>query len=126
MRLRRWVLLTAGTAALAVAALSCGGSGDDDANGDDDPNCVPVAPEAARVDQDDLQFKPTKLCVKSGQPVTFKNSESALHTVTIEGKNESGNMKKDDTFEWTAPGVGAYAITCEFHPQMKARIQVVS
>ena len=54
----------------------------------------------------------------------FKNSESALHTVTINGKNESGNMRKGDLFSWTAGAAGEYKITCDYHPQMNATITV--
>ncbi len=79
---------------------------------------------AAEVDQDGLAFKPDKLTVKSGDKVYFKNSESALHTVTINGKNESGNMKKGDVFVWTSTAPGTYKITCDFHPQMQATITV--
>ena len=76
------------------------------------------------VDQDSLKFIPTSLKVKVGDIVYFKNSETALHTVTIEGKNESGNMKKDAVFTWTPKTAGEYKITCDFHPQMKATITV--
>ena len=62
--------------------------------------------------------------MKVGDIVYFKNSETALHTVTIEGKNESGNMKKDAVFTWTPKTAGEYKITCDFHPQMKATITV--
>jgi plastocyanin len=83
-----------------------------------------AASGGAEIDQDDLAFKPGKLTVKSGEKVTFKNAESALHTVDINGKNESGNMKKGAIFEWTAGAPGEYKITCEYHPQMNATITV--
>lgn len=79
---------------------------------------------APEIDQNGLAFKPAKLTVKVGEKVYFKNSESALHTVTINGKTESGNMKKGDIFTWTPPAAGVYKITCDFHPQMNATITV--
>ena len=79
---------------------------------------------APEIDQDGLAFKPDKLTVKSGEKVYVKNSESALHTVTINTKNESGNMKKGDIFVWQAPAAGTYTVTCDFHPQMNAKITV--
>ena len=79
---------------------------------------------AAFVDQDNLKFSPTELTVSASEPVYFKNSETALHTVSINGENESGSMEHDDVFEWAPPGPGEYKITCDFHPQMKATITV--
>ena len=76
------------------------------------------------VDQDSLKFKPKAIVVPTGEEIYFKNSESAIHTVTIDGDNESGTMKHDDVFQWTPPGPGVYKITCDFHPQMKATITV--
>ena len=79
---------------------------------------------APEIDQAELAFKPDKLTVKAGEKVYFKNSESALHTVTINGKNESGNMKKGDVFSWTPAAAGTYKVNCDFHPQMNATITV--
>lgn len=83
---------------------------------------IPVG--APEIDQNGLAFKPDKLTVKAGEKVYFKNSESALHTVTINGKNESGNMKKGDVFSWTPAAAGTYMVNCDFHPQMNATITV--
>lgn len=83
-----------------------------------------TAAAGAKVEQKDLAFKPDKLSVKSGATVTFTNEDEALHTVVINGKNESGTQKKGDTFTWKAPSAGTYKITCEFHPDMKAEITV--
>jgi len=97
-KLRRLGLLVASAALVAGVAVACGGD-DDDTNGN---GTVPAAttsgpsvPEGAPViDQDNLQFKPTELKVKVGEKVYFKNSETALHTVNINGKNESGNRRR--------------------------------
>ncbi|MBK6317718.1 MAG: cupredoxin domain-containing protein [Dehalococcoidia bacterium] len=114
-------------AALLVSALflsSCGSSDGDSANSGIANNVAGVPDGVPFVDQDSLKFIPTSLKVKVGDIVYFKNSETALHTVTIEGKNESGNMKKDAVFTWTPKTAGEYKITCDFHPQMKATITV--
>jgi len=81
-------------------------------------------PAAAEIDQDNLTFKPGKVTVKVGEKVLFKNSESAIHTVNIEGKNISGNMKKGDQLYWTAPKAGTFKVSCDYHPQMSATITV--
>lgn len=79
---------------------------------------------AAEIDQDNLTFKPSKVTIKAGEKVRFKNSESALHTVNVNGKNVSGNMKKDDSFLYTFAKAGTYKITCDYHPQMNASVVV--
>ena len=127
-----------------IAGVACGGDDDDDSNGGGStPEVTQPAqnggsnnsgnsgdatneiPEGAPViDQDNLKFEPTKLTVKSGEKVYFLNSETAIHTVTINGNNESGNMRRGDVFVWTAGDPGEYQVTCEFHPQMKATITV--
>ena len=117
----------AAAAALLVSALflsSCGSSDGDSANSGIANNVAGVPDGVPFIDQDSLKFIPTSLKVKVGDIVYFKNSETALHTVTIEGKNESGNMKKDAVFTWTPKTAGEYKITCDFHPQMKATITV--
>ena len=124
MRTSLRVRLGAGTLlAVALLAGACGGGDDDEATGR--ATSVAGVPDgAAYVDQDGLKFNPSSLTVSGGEPVFFKNSETTVHTVTINGKNESGTMKADQVFEWTPPGPGEYKITCEFHPQMKATLTV--
>lgn len=76
------------------------------------------------MDQENLTFKPAKLAAKVGEKVYMKNSESALHTVNLNGKNESGNMKLGAVFVWTPTRAGQYKVTCDYHPQMNAVITV--
>ncbi len=110
---------------LVAAALlaACGGGDGDEATGR--ATSVAGVPDgAAFIDQDSLKFQPSSLTVAATETVYFKNSETTVHTVTIEGENESGTMQHNDVFEWTPPGPGEYNITCSFHPQMKATITV--
>ena len=103
---------------IAFAALACGSG----STASDRPMNIPF--DAPFVDQKNLRFDPSSLAVKAGETVYFKNSETALHTVTIDGKNESGNMKRDDVFAWIASTPGVFHITCEYHPQMRSTITV--
>ncbi len=123
MRISKSTFLGGAVAATVFVAAACGGGSSNTGIADgSDPNIPAGSPF---VDQDALRFIPTKLTVGAGAKVYFKNSETALHTVTIEGKNVSGNMRKDDVFVWTAPtAMGEYQITCDFHPQMKATLTV--
>jgi plastocyanin len=135
--IRSRLLLTLGAAAVAIGLLGAACGGDDSgtkATATVQTGGSPAASSTAgvtipsgapEVDQDNLAFKPGKLTAKANEKVYFKNSESALHTVTINGKNESGNMRKGDVFVWTAPATaGEYKVTCDYHPQMKATITV--
>jgi plastocyanin len=83
-----------------------------------------TAASSAKIEQKDLSFKPDQLSVKTGETVTFTNNDAALHTVVINGKNESGTMKTGDTFQWKSPSAGTYKVTCAFHPEMHAEITV--
>lgn len=130
--LRRIGLLVAAVALAASVAVACGGD-DDDTNGGANGNggttatstpAVSVPAGAPVIDQDKLKFIPGELKVKVGEKVYFTNSETALHTVDINGVNESGNMKKGDVFIFEFPAAGEYKVTCSYHPQMKATITV--
>ncbi|MBE0609128.1 MAG: cupredoxin domain-containing protein [Dehalococcoidia bacterium] len=128
--LRRIGLLVASAALVAGVTAACGGGDDDDSgNGTVAATATTstqvTVPEGAPViDQDKLKFIPGELKVKVGEKVYFTNSETALHTVDINGKNESGNMKKGDVFTVEFPTAGEYKVTCTYHPQMKATIIV--
>lgn len=137
MSLKPWrkaVLLVPALALIVSAGAACGGDDDDDDSGDNGTATTAatktttvtteVPSGAPFVDQDGLEFKPTKVTAKVGEKVYFKNSETAIHTVTIEGKNVSGNMKKNDVVIWTPEKAGEFKVTCDYHPQMKATITV--
>lgn len=110
------------TAALVLAACGGGGGSSNDGVADGSDSRIPAG--APLIDQDRLQFIPSQLTVRVGETVYFKNSETALHTVNVDGKNVSGNMKKNDVFTWVFASAGTYKITCDYHPQMKATITV--
>jgi plastocyanin len=85
----------------------------------------PDVPEgAAIVDQDGLKFRPGDLSVTAGDTVYFTNSEFAIHTVTVDGENVSGDMKRGDAFVWTFDRPGEYRVSCDYHPKMRATITV--
>lgn len=119
---------------LALAFLaSCGGSsGNGDAVGDGTGNLVAavkvesgtVPDEAILIDQKNLKFQPRDLTVSSGDTIYFRNSEGASHTVTINGRNVTGAMGRNEVMTWIPPGPGTYKFTCDYHPQMKATVTV--
>lgn len=127
--------------AAAVLALSAGVACGSD-NGGSNPTATPQVQtkpgdattsamaahtdHAAEIDQQKMEFVPARVSVKVGETVLIKNSETAIHTGNINGKNITGNMKKGDSTAWTAKAPGEYAVTCDYHPQMKATIVVTS
>lgn len=131
MRRMNWLALAAipVVALSLLAGLACGDDDNGGTNGSPaatasiGEKASPVA-GGPEIDQQDLSFKPDKLTIKVGDVVKFKNSETALHTVDINGKNISGSMKKGDEFGWKFTSPGTFKITCDFHPQMHATITV--
>ena len=109
--------------ALTIFAAACGSSAGSVPNPPVTPGgAIPAG--AVVIDQRDLAFKPGSATIDGGQKVYFQNSETALHTVSINGKDESGNMKRGAIFVWTFASPGSFKITCEYHPQMHATITV--
>jgi len=104
--------------AAGALAVACGGDDKGSSSGVTVPAGAPV------IDQENLTFKPDKVEIQVNQKMYFLNSESAIHTVTINGKNISGNMKKGDVVVWSTGTAGEYKVTCDYHPQMKATITV--
>jgi plastocyanin len=92
--------------------------------GESEPIDFGLPEGAARIDQRSLRFQPDELTVDALESVYFTNSETALHTVTIDGENESGEMERGDVFSFAFPESGEYEITCDYHPQMRATITV--
>ncbi len=63
--------------------------------------------------------------VKAGSVIMLRNDDTANHTVTstsggFDVKVEGGG----GTAMLTAPGVGSYELTCDYHANMKARLVV--
>lgn len=126
--IRRTLALLVLASCLPLAALACGDSVETpDATGVE--MATPIASGevptgAPEIDQKDLKFIPNAITLKLGELLYLKNSESAIHTVNINGKNVTGDMKKDVVMAWVPPAVGTYKVTCAYHPQMKATIKV--
>ena len=119
-----------GVLIVPVAFAACGGGDDGGSSSNGDTTAGRAKGEegvpdgAPFIDQNNLKFIPTKITANAGEKIYFKNSETAIHTVTIDSKNVSGNMRKGDIVTWTAPKAGTYKVTCDYHPQMKATITI--
>jgi plastocyanin len=122
---RPHLILLALVVGAALALVACGGDSSSSSNSAATDTPAPTVPAGAPfIDMDSLAYKPNKLTVKSGETVYFKNSETALHTVTVNGDNKSGPMRKGAEFTLVAGAAGRYQITCDYHPQMNAVLTV--
>lgn len=72
-------------------------------------------------------FSPAKLTIKAGTTVTWKNKSSAPHTITSDdGKTfDSGTIPTGGTFHFTFTTPGAFSYHCNYHPYMRATINLV-
>ena len=136
--LRYGPLILALLGALAFTAVGCGGgggsTGTSSGNGlsaavktsvpQSTSTQVTVPAGAPTMDQKNLTFVPANLSVKVGETVYFLNSDNVIHTVNVNLKNISGNMKPGQIITWTPTSPGVYKINCDYHPAMHATITV--
>ena len=74
----------------------------------------------------DFKFVPAEITVKKGAKVTWRNEDSAPHTVeSNEGKYTSDNLEKTDEVIFTFNEVGKVDYHCGIHPSMKGSVNVV-
>ncbi len=76
-----------------------------------------------------LDFMTKKLTIKKGETVTWKNEDTAKHTVTFDDeKMQSGSSQlfgPGESYNYTFNNVGTYSYHCTPHPFMKASIEVI-
>jgi plastocyanin len=74
-----------------------------------------------------FSFSPATLTIKAGTTVTWKNMSSAPHTITSDdGKTfDSGTIPTGGTFHFTFTTPGAFSYHCNYHPYMRATINLV-
>jgi plastocyanin len=73
----------------------------------------------------DFKYKPAKLKIKKGEKVVWTNNDDRDHTVVSKDKTlNSGKISAGQTWEFTFDKAGTYEYGCEYHPRMKAVIEV--
>jgi plastocyanin len=90
---------------------------------------VSIQPAAGDVSADmrSLQFVPTRVRVRSGTAVIWKNSDQVAHTVTAEDRSwTSPLIEPGQNYRRVFDTPGTYNIICTPHPFMKAVVEVVS
>jgi plastocyanin len=84
-------------------------------------------PVAVEMDQVQQTFIPAVLMVRTGQPVTFRNSDEVLHNVRVrEDATHSPAFNvaipTGEKYVFTFPRDGFYDVGCDIHPGMAAQI----
>ena len=70
-------------------------------------------------------YEPEALTVEAGSTITWVNSDKAPHTATADdGSFNTESISQDQESEVTLDEPGTYAYFCEFHPFMKATVEV--
>jgi len=70
-------------------------------------------------------YEPEELTVEAGSTITWANSDKAPHTATADDSSfDTGSISKGNEGEVTFDNPGTYAYFCEFHPFMKATVEV--
>ena len=86
------------------------------------------AEEVDEVTISNYAYQPTKITVKVGTKVTWKNEDSVAHTVTTERSAplafDSGLFNKGESFSYTFEKPGQYDYLCTPHPYMKGSVVV--
>ena len=92
---------------------------------------VPPQSEPARMDQSGRMFLPDVLLVRTGQPVTFANSDPELHNVNVKEsvtREQAFNVAIPigEAYRYTFERDGFYDVACDVHQEMTATIVATS
>ena len=85
-----------------------------------------VAPEQNTVIIKDLDFATKSISVKKGTTVTWKNQDTAKHTVTFDDSTITSSelFGSGQSFSTTFTTTGTYTYHCTPHPFMKGSVTV--
>jgi len=90
---------------------------------------APVKPAVANADAQiqNFAFSPATINIKAGTTVTWKNMDSAPHTVTaLTGAFDSGSIATNSTFKFQFNTPGTYVYHCTIHSMMANATVIVS
>jgi plastocyanin len=83
---------------------------------------------AATVRLEDFAFEPDCLSAAPGAEFRLENVGETPHTFTVDGTDVSFDLPAGTDAQGSLSGVepGRYAVTCVYHPQMTATLEVTS
>lgn len=90
------------------------------------PAAAEAAAKTAAVTIKDFEYGPAEVTVATGGTVSFKNLDTANHTVTLDaGAMKSlGNQRTGVKRSMRFAKAGTYAYHCDFHPNMHGTVVV--
>ena len=115
---KRSLVISLGIALIAVIIIgSCSKSKDN--------TTTPPVTSGNNVSIVNFSFSSADIHVTSGSTVTWKNNDTAPHTVTADDNSfTSPTLNKGDTYSKTFTTAGTYPYHCSIHPMMKADVVV--
>jgi plastocyanin len=126
MTRHRWLILCS---LIVVTSGACGGgSGDKKEQGAKTANSGTVSGEPA-IQIQLFQFKPPSLTVKAGTRVTWRNEDTAVHSIKDTSPLAtpvSPDLGKGATFSITYGEPGSYSYICGIHQYMTGSVTVVA
>lgn len=89
------------------------------------PTQAPDAPTGASIDIAQMRFDPPSLKIKSGDTVTWTQSDGMTHAIgSSDGSFDSPNLYRGSQFSYTFDKPGTYDYVCSLHPSMRGQIVV--
>lgn len=91
---------------------------------------MPIKVSRPGCDETDRCYIPSEITVDKGKTVTWRNEDSAFHSVTSGFYDEptilfdSGYLDPFESFSYTFEQSGIYDYYCTLHPWMKAKVVV--
>jgi cytochrome c peroxidase len=82
---------------------------------------------ATTVTQQDRNFSPIHVAVKTGQPLWILNNDSRTHNVRVSEPSfdyDSGAQEPGETVQIAFPKEGSFLVYCGIHPKMELRVEV--
>jgi plastocyanin len=72
-----------------------------------------------------FDYSPKTVTVKAGARITWKNADTANHTVTFKGgPGDLGNVDQNKRLKARFPKAGRFPYICQYHPNMHGTVVV--
>lgn len=98
--------------------------GSDDDDDDDDHGMQGPVVETTSVEIVDERYKPSRIRIRTGDTVTWRNLDDDDHTASAAGM-ETGTIHRGDSGKVRFLEPGEFIYHCNFHPEMTGSIEVV-
>ncbi|MGH2540782.1 MAG: cupredoxin domain-containing protein [Actinomycetota bacterium] len=122
---RRYAVLVAGFAALALVTAACGGGDDETTDTPTDQESGDLAPGSAVINIVDLAFEPSTITVASGTTeIAVTNADSTDHTFTLDDGSVDEALSPGQEVTVEVDLTASTGFHCEIHPSMTGTLEV--